>query len=115
MIWLIFKESPWFLCRAKTGEALMRDYSDPGQGDGGLEEGGTRGVKGRSLEKKWKATREYLEGLGMGNKYLKQNIFRSAKHKRNKFDYIKWKTFVHQQITPRVKGPAVNWEKREDF
>ena len=72
------------------------------------------GVKG-TAGCNWKATREYLEGLGMGNKYLKQNIFRSAKHKRNKFDYIKWKTFVHQQITPRVKGPAVNWEKREDF
>lgn len=52
MIWLIFKESPWFLCRAKTGEALVRDYSDPGQGDGDLEEGGTRDVKGQSLEKK---------------------------------------------------------------
>ena len=52
MIWLIFKESPCFLCRAKTGEALMRDYSDPGQGDGDLEEGGTRDVKGQTLEKK---------------------------------------------------------------
>lgn len=39
---------------------LKRDYSNPGQGDGDLEEGGMRDAKGQSLEKKRKATREYL-------------------------------------------------------